>query len=63
MIDMKDISGKIFWTKGYEAGVEAERQRIISVFYRKEEKRNIIDRLAFPYIAQELHDTILEGQE
>ena len=23
LIDMKDMSGKILWTKGYEAGVEA----------------------------------------
>jgi hypothetical protein len=29
MIEMKDISGKILWTKGREAGVEAERERII----------------------------------
>jgi len=29
MIDMKDMSGKILWTKGYEAGVEAERNRAI----------------------------------
>ena len=29
MIDMKDMSGKILWTKGREAGVEAERERII----------------------------------
>jgi hypothetical protein len=25
---MKDMSGKILWTKGREAGVEAERERI-----------------------------------
>ena len=30
-IDMKDISDKILWTKGYEAGVEAERERIITL--------------------------------
>ena len=29
MIHMKDMSGKILWTKGREAGVEAERERII----------------------------------
>ena len=28
MIDMKDMSGKILWTKGYEAGVELEREHI-----------------------------------
>jgi len=30
-IDMKDISDKILWTKGYEAGVEAERERILKL--------------------------------
>jgi len=33
MIDMKDMSGKILWTKGYEAGVEAERDRIYKAVY------------------------------
>ena len=28
IIDMKDISDKILWTKGYEAGEERERNRI-----------------------------------
>ena len=28
MIEMKDISDKILWTKGREAGIEAERERI-----------------------------------
>jgi len=29
VIEMKDIYDKILWTKGYEAGVEAERNRAI----------------------------------
>jgi len=33
MIDMKDMSGKILWTKGREAGVEAERERIHKAIY------------------------------
>ena len=28
MTDMRDISDKILWTKGREAGIEAERERI-----------------------------------
>ena len=31
LVDMKDISDKILWTKGYEAGVEAERERILKL--------------------------------
>ncbi len=33
LIDMKDISDKILWTKGYEAGVELERNRIHKAIY------------------------------
>ena len=29
IVDMKDMSNKLYWTKGREAGVEAERERII----------------------------------
>jgi len=63
MIDMKDMSGKILWTKGREAGIEAERERIIKVFRAKEAKRTIIEALEYPYTAQELEDTIREGQD
>jgi len=28
IVDMKDMSNKLYWTKGYEAGVELERERI-----------------------------------
>ena len=33
LIDMKDMSGKILWTKGYEAGVELESNRIHKAVY------------------------------
>ena len=59
---MADMSGKILWTKGREAGIEAERERIIKVFKVKEAKRTIIEVLEYPYTAQELEDTIREGQ-
>ena len=61
MINMKDMSDKILWTKGYEAGAEAERERIIKAFQAKEAKRTIIEALEYPYTAQELEDTIREG--
>jgi len=63
MIDMADMSGKILWTKGYEYGVEQERKRIIKAFQAKEAKRTIIEALEYPYTAQELENTIREGQE
>ena len=31
MIDMKNISNKLYWTKGHEAGVERERERISKI--------------------------------
>ena len=34
IVDMKDMSGKILWTKGREAGIEAERERIITLLQR-----------------------------
>ena len=33
MINMKDISGKLYWTKGCEAGAELERDRIHKAIY------------------------------
>ena len=63
MIDMKNISNKLYWTKGHEAGVELERERIIKVFQAKEARRTIIEALEYPYTAQELEDTIREGQD
>ena len=63
MIDMKNISNKLYWTKGHEAGVELERERIIKVFQAKEAKRTIIEALEYPYTAQELEATIREGQD
>ena len=33
LVDMKDMSNKLYWTKGYEAGVELERERIHKAVY------------------------------
>jgi len=43
--------------------VLAERERIIKVFKAKEARRTIIEALEYPYTAQELEDTIREGQD
>jgi len=32
-VDMKDISNKLYWTLGYDAGVELERERIYKAVY------------------------------
>jgi hypothetical protein len=44
-------------------GITIERDRIISVFYAKEASRTIIEVLASPHTAEELEQTIIEGQE
>ena len=33
MIDMKDMSDKLYWTKGKEVGAELERDRIHKAIY------------------------------
>ena len=33
LVDMKDISNKLYWTLGYDAGVELERERIYKAVY------------------------------
>ena len=58
-----EISNKLYWTLGYEAGVELERERIIKVFQAKEARRTIIEALEYRYTAQELEDTIREAQD
>ena len=63
MIDESNDSNKLYWTLGYEAGIELERERIIKVFQAKEAKRTIIEALEYSYTAQELEDTIREGQD
>jgi len=63
MIEMKDISGKILWTKGREAGVEAERERIIKVMKDLAATRDILQTLSYPFLAQEIEAAIKEGQE
>ena len=33
LVDMKDMSNKLYWTLGYEAGAELERERIYKAVY------------------------------
>jgi len=66
MIDMKDMSGKILWTKGKEAGEERERNRILVMaqaricfdfHYRGKCNHSVC------YGMDELVKTILEAQD
>ncbi len=63
IVDMKDMSGKILWTKGYEAGVELERERIIKLIKELADTRDILETLKYPFLAKEIEDAILDGQD
>jgi len=63
LADESNDSNKLYWTLGYEAGVELERERIIRVFQAREANRTIMEALEYPYTAQELEATIREGQD
>ena len=63
MADESNDSNKLYWTLGYEAGIELERERIIRVFQAREANRTIMEALEYPYTAQELEATIREGQD
>ena len=52
--DLKDI---------YDAGVIAERERILGLIRKSAADRSILEALAYPYLAGELEEMILEGQD
>jgi len=61
--DYEDKGATASYYEGFEAGVIAERNRIIKAFYTKDANRSIMEALAYPYSAQELEQTIMEGQD
>ena len=63
IVDMKDMSNKLYWTKGYEAGVELERERIIKLIKELADTRDILETLKYPFLAKEIEDAILDGQD
>ena len=63
MADKSNDSNKLYWTLGYEAGVELERERIIKVMKDLAATRDILQTLSDPFLAQEIEAAIKEGQE
>jgi hypothetical protein len=57
-----EIVWKIYWTKGYETGVQAERERILKVLKQKAAARTILPTVAAFFHIDELIETIREGQ-
>jgi hypothetical protein len=60
--DMSELENKLYFTKGYEAGVELERKRIIKVIKDLADTRDILETLKYPFFAEEIEDAILDGQ-
>jgi hypothetical protein len=60
--DMSELENKLYFTKGYEAGVELERKRIIKVIKDLADTRDILETLKYPFLAKEIEDVILDGQ-
>jgi hypothetical protein len=60
--DMSEIENKLYWTKGHEAGVQLERNRIIRLVKRLAATRDILETLKYPFLAEEIEEAILDGQ-
>ena len=61
--DMSELENKLYFTKGYEAGVELERKRIIKVIKDLADTRDILETLKYPFLAKEIEDAILDNQD
>jgi hypothetical protein len=61
--DMSELENKLYFTKGYEAGVELERKRIIKLIKDLADTRDILETLKYPFLAKEIEDAILDGQD
>jgi hypothetical protein len=63
IVDMSEIENKLYWTKGHEAGVQLERKRIIKLIKDLADTRDILETLKYPFLAKEIEDAILDGQD
>jgi len=61
--DMSELENKLYFTKGYEAGVQLERKRIIKVIKDLADTRDILETLKYPFLVKEIEDAILDGQD
>jgi hypothetical protein len=60
--DMSEIENKLYWTKGHEAGVQLERNRIMRLLKRLADTRDSLETLKYPFLAKEIEDAIMDGQ-
>jgi len=63
LADESNDSNKLYWTLGYEAGVELERERIIKVMKDLAATRDILQTLSYPFLAEEIEAAIKKGQD
>ena len=58
-----EISNKLHWTLGYEAGVELERERIREALRNHAATRDLFETLANPFHPDEIDKAIMKGAE
>jgi hypothetical protein len=63
LIDESNDSNKLYWTLGYEAGIDLERERIIKVMKDLAATRDILQTLSYPFLVEEIEAAINEGQD
>jgi hypothetical protein len=61
--DISELENKLYFTKGYEAGVQLERKRIIKVIKDLADTRDILETLKYPFLAKDIEDAILDGKD
>ena len=59
--DKNEIENKLYWTLGYDAGVELERERIRAALRDHAATRDVFETLANPFHADEIDEVIMKG--
>lgn len=60
---MKEEEFAVYYSRGHQNGVLAERKRIIEALRDEAESRSLFEALAYPYLISELEETIMRGQD
>jgi hypothetical protein len=61
--DYEDTGPTTAYYQGFDAGIQAERNRIIEALRGKAATRTVLETLAAPFYIDELIETITEGQD
>jgi len=53
----------VYWHRGYEAGLQEERARIIRAMKKLAASRDVFETLKYPFLADELEEAIMDGED